>query len=327
MGSAGGLGETRKAHAPGPRAGVARGTGPFSLASLLVPLSLLTLVRNRTGLLCDLLSTLARNPDPPREVIVGVSGGEDPRPHVPETPFPVHFLDVGSDGDRIRYSQARNACARAATSPHLLFLDADCLPAPGALAAFADVLETRDTLAIGEVRYLRPGTHDLADPNALRASSLPHPARPVPPASGWEPSDAYEMVWGLCIGIRRETFERLGGFDTSYGGYAGEDTDLAIAAREAGVPLAVVAATVFHQHHDVFEPPLQQVEATLANAQRFREKWGWWPMGGWLDAYARLGLVDWTPDAEHATLLRQPTAKEIESARHTIARPFRMAQA
>ena len=287
-------------------------------------LSVLTLVRNRTAYLHGLLEALAGAPDPPAELVVAVCGGEDPRPGAPATPFPVRFLDVES-GERIAYSPARNACARAASTDRLLFLDADCVPLPGALAAFDAALEAEDAIAIGEVLYLPPDAAlDPADVAASAAVGRPHPARPSPPAEGLEASDRYDLVWGLCIGVRRDTFLRLGGFDEDYGGYAGEDTDFAEAARRAGVPLVVVAgATVAHRHHDVFEPPVQQFAATVANAQRFRDKWGWWPMSGWLEGFVDLGLVEWSPDAERARVVREPTAAEVEAARRTSARPFR----
>ena len=295
----------------------------LSLCSL-VPLSLLTLVRNRTPYLHGLLAALAHAPDPPADVVVAVCGGDDPRPRRPATPFPVRFLDVPS-GERIAYSPARNACARAAATDRLLFLDADCVPLPGALDAFDAALAAGDAVTIGEVLYLPPDAAlDPSDVAAAAALGRPHPARPRPPADGWERSERYDLVWGLSLAVRRDTFLRLGGFDEGYGGYAGEDTDFAEAARQAGVPLVVVAgAAVAHRHHDVFEPPVQQLAATVANAQRFRHKWGWWPMGGWLAAFRDLGLIEWSAAAERARVLREPTPEEIEAARRTSARPFR----
>lgn len=291
-----------------------------------MPLSLLSLVRDRTALLHGLLAALAHAPDPPADVVVAVCGGDDPRPGAPETPFPVRFLDVPS-GERIAYSPARNACAAAAGTDRLLFLDADCVPLPGALAAFSRALDAEDALCIGEVLYLPPtAPFDPADAERLAEVGRPHPARPRPPADCWVRSDDYGLVWGLSMAVRRPTFRKLGGFDEGYGGYAGEDTDFAEAARQSGVPLHVVAgAAVAHRHHDVFEPPVQQLRATVANAQRFRDKWGWWPMGGWLEGFRDLGLIDWRPDAERATVLRDPTLDEVEAARRTSARPFREA--
>ena len=152
----------------------------------------------------------------------------------------------------------------------------------------------------------------------------PHPHRQRPPTEGMDTTVRHELVWGLHLAMRRRTFLALGGFDEEYGGYAGEDTDLAIAARQVGIPAALVAgADVFHQHHDVWEPPLQQMEATLANASRFRAKWGWWPMDGWLREMVDLGLIDWSPQRPNVRIVRHPDAADLAAAHRCEALPFR----
>lgn len=44
-------------------------------------------------------------------------------------------------------------------------------------------------------------------------------------------------------------------------------------------------------------------------------------MGGWLEAFRDLGLVEW--DGDRLLVLRDPTDHEIEAARCTTALPFR----
>ena len=291
-----------------------------------MPLSLLTLVRNRNGYLRHLIRGLAASAVAPEELVVVRAGGEDPREAVPEgLPFPVRVLEVPSSTDRIPYATARNAAAEAARSDRVVFIDADCIPCRTFVERFAAALDGEDALCIGDVLYLPPGATSGAWTEAsLREAGRPHSRRVRPPAEGVAASDRYEMVWGLCLALRRQTFLRLGGFDTGYGGYAGEDTDLAFQARTSGVPLRLVAgADVFHQHHDVFEPPLQQFEATLANARHFHQKWGRWPMGGWLRRFADLGLIAWAPEAADVQVRRPPTPEEVEAARFGTAAAFR----
>lgn len=290
-----------------------------------LPLTICTLVRNRTAMLRELLRGAARSTVPPAEIVVVRAGGEDPRPALDAAGgLAVRVVDLPSDDDRIPYSAARNTAAELASTEAIVFLDADCIPSGSFVAAMGRALAAEDALCIGDVGYLPPLDHVPADEVALRALARPHPAREAAPASGWRRSDRHELAWGLCMAWRRSTFRDLGGFDTRYHGYAGEDTDLAVAARERGVPVLLVAgADVFHQHHDVYEPPLQQFRATLDNARAFRSKWGWWPMEGWLAAFADLGLVDWSPDAEHLVVRRDPSDDEIAAARHGSALPFR----
>lgn len=289
-------------------------------------LSVLTLVRNRNEMLARLIAGLAGAERPPAELVVAWCGGEDPRRAVAvDVPFDVRIIEVGTGSERIPYSHARNACARAARSPALGFLDADCIPGARYPGALSDALGEVDALCTGEVWYLPPDPVASFAEADLRRIGRTHAHRERPPSSGVALSSRHELVWGLHMGMRRSTFERLGGFDESYRGYAGEDTDLAVTARASGVPVGLVAdADVFHQHHDVWEPPVQQLEATLDNARRFHEKWGRWPMEGWLGELVRLGLIEWSPDAPTARLVRRADDADLTRAHRGSALPFRL---
>ncbi|MBA2498064.1 MAG: glycosyltransferase [Acidimicrobiia bacterium] len=286
--------------------------------------AVLTLVRDRNRLLARLVEALDRSDDAPAELVVARAGGEDPAP-VLAGPHRYRVRVVGiDDADRIAYSAGRNAAAAASGAEDLVFIDADTFPTAGAVGAFDDALRASDAICLGEILYLPEGAvHDDWTEPDLVAVGRPHPARPRPPISGRvELADGHPFVWGTCFGMRRTTFDALGGFDEAFTGYAGEDTDLAFRARAAGVDVAVVAgATVLHQHHDVYEPPVPQLRATVANARRFRDRHGWWPMGGWLADFEALGLV--RRDGDDMVVVRDPTPAEVASARRTVARAFR----
>jgi GT2 family glycosyltransferase len=289
-----------------------------------VTVAVLTLVRNRNRLLARLVEALDRADGAPAELVVARAGGEDPAPVLAGVHrYRVRVVDVGG-GDRIAYSAGRNAAAAAASAEHLLFIDADTFPAAGAVEAVDGALRATDAICLGEILYLPEGAVDdgWTEPD-LVAVGRAHPARPRPPGRGWEEvADGHPFVWGTCFGMRRTSFDALGGFDEAFTGYAGEDTDLAFRARDAGVGVVVVAgATVFHQHHDVYEPPVPQLRATIANARRFRARHGWWPMGGWLADFEALGLV--RRDGDDVVVVRDPTPAEIAAARRTVARALR----
>jgi hypothetical protein len=46
----------------------------------------------------------------------------------------------------------------------------------------------------------------------------------------------------------------------------------------------------------VSDPPVEHLADIVRNANRFRERWGWFPMRGWLDAFAARGLAGPEPD-------------------------------
>ena len=285
---------------------------------------MVTLVRNRNELLRSFLEGVAAQEAPVEVVVVRAGGDEDPRDVVSRFDgLRATVCEVVGAGERIPYSAARNAGAEAATGEHLAFCDADTIASPTFAGSIDRALAAHDALCTGEVRYLPPGDTVGVDFATLLARSRPHPHRDPVPASGVALGGRHELVWGLCMAMRHSTFDTVGGFDEGYGGYAGEDTDLGTALRHAGVPVALVSdAVVLHQHHDSYEPPVQQLRATVANAQRYRDKWGSWPMGGWLEAFAGMGLVAWTPDAVRCTVLRDPSPEELEACRRVVALPF-----
>lgn len=286
--------------------------------------SILTLVRNRNEMLTHLIDALDRSDVSPLELVVARAGGEDPGPVLEGTHrYGIELIELDDRGDRIQYSQARNLCARMARATNLIFMDADTFPSGPAIGVVDRTLDGVDCIALGEIAYLPfdPCT-DWSD-ESLCEIARAHPDRPRPPAAGARRlDDGHHLVWGTFFGIRRATFAAIGGFDERFTGYAGEDTDLAFRARAMEVPVMLASgATVFHQHHDVFEPPVQQLRATVDNARRFRDRHGWWPMGGWLDEFERLGLI--RREDDEVVVLRDPTEAEIAAARYISAKPFR----
>lgn len=205
-----------------------------------------------------------------------------------------------ADGEPIPLAAARNAAIAAAGADLVVCLDADCLPEERMLTPLlrAARVTRGDALLAGPVGRLGPlpdeqDAPDAGELAAARAAALAGP-RPVPPPGAVVLEPRVELFWSLAFAVTPETHARIGGFDPGYAGYGAEDTDYAFAARAAGVPFSWVGgAWAHHQHHPVSSPPVEHLEAIVRNAQRFRAKWGRWPMGGWLRAFAEQGLVHW----------------------------------
>jgi GT2 family glycosyltransferase len=197
-------------------------------------------------------------------------------------------------GDHLPLSTARNsgaAHAIAAGAELLVFLDVDCVPGTRLIARYRDTAADH-TLLCGPVTYLPPGTPPL---DRLASLTDPHPGRPVPPDGEILEHGDHTLFWSLSFAVTARTWRRLGGFCEDYTGYGGEDTDFGQLARAAGVGLTWVGgAHAYHQHHPVQDPPVDHLDDILANATLFHRRWGWWPMRGWLDAFAARGLFDVT---------------------------------
>ncbi len=161
------------------------------------------------------------------EVIVVDDGSRDATAaHAREHALGPRVLEGPVDGP----AAARNAGARAAGAPLLAFLDADCVPAPGWLAAGVAALATAD-LVQGRVD--------------------------TPPGEAVGPYDRGIWVAGPSplfetanLLVRREWFERLGGFESwlrpRRGIELGEDVWFGWRARRSGARIAFCSEALVH---------------------------------------------------------------------------------
>lgn len=223
----------------------------------------------------------------------------------------VHVVETAAHPDGLPLAMARNTGAARALdrgADLLVFLDVDCLPAPGLFAAYAEAAQTHgDRLLCGPVTYLPPpppGGYDLA---RLADHDAPHPERPAPDPGQLVDDDRHELFWSLSFAVTADTWTRLGGFHEGYVGYGGEDTDFGQVAAAAGVGLTWVGgARAYHQHHPVESPPVRHLDAIMRNGALFRDRWGWWPMTGWLDEFAARGLIARDAQGDYRHLPQPP---------------------
>ncbi|WP_412759755.1 glycosyltransferase family 2 protein [Methylorubrum subtropicum] len=270
---------------------------------------MLTLVRGRADRLRHLMHGLSRQSVAPRELVIAWMQPERAA-DLPDPGCPVRHCHV--PGEPMPLAAARNRAAAAASSDLLVFLDVDCIPSPGLVAAYADAARTERGLFLGEVLYLPPGVTDPADLDRLGRI---HPARPPVPASGLRREPDAGQLWGLSFALPAEAWRAVGGMDEGFVGYGGEETDLAARLAESGLPTFWVAgAQAYHQHHPVHVPPLQHFSAILANAARFHARHGRWCMTYWLGQFRAAGLIAWDETAPAIRLLRHPEPPEIAAA-------------
>jgi GT2 family glycosyltransferase len=167
----------------------------------------------------------------PVEVVVSIDGSDPSTAAVQELAPPglaLRVIQAAQTGP----AGARNRGGAAATAPLLAFVDDDCEPSPGWAAALAAQLER--------------------DPDALVGGPLLNAfPRDASAAASQAVIDAlYEVEPFLVaanLGVRRDRFQALGGFDERFPTAAGEDRELCARAREHGLSVVRVGeATVLH---------------------------------------------------------------------------------
>jgi GT2 family glycosyltransferase len=211
----------------------------------------------------------------------------------------VTLLRHGPGRHGLPIAAARNAGAAAAVrrgAELIIFLDVDCLPDPELVRHYQAAARQHDSaLLCGPVAYLpRPGVTGY-DLDGLRRYPF-HPARPAPPAGELLPQGDPRLFWSLSFAVTAASWQRIGGFCEQYEGYGAEDTDFAFLARDAGISITWVGgAAAYHQWHFTQSPPVGHLDDIVRNAAIFADRWGWWPMEGWLGAFANEGLVAFDP--------------------------------
>lgn len=274
-------------------------------------ISVLTIVKNRQNHLAQLVEGLRRSTQAPLELVI-VDMASDTPVRAIEAPFAIHV--IRHEGRALPLAAARNAAAQAAAGDQLLFLDVDCIPMRGLVSEMAGHLGAHDALICGQAFYLGPqDARGEWDEAKLLAIAKSHPARTFPKV-GVRPELNAGLFWSLIFGIGRNRFLDLGGFDEAFTGYGAEDTDFGFRARKTDLPLFFMGgAGAFHQYHDVCDPPLQHLHDIVRNANLFHDRWDFWPMEGWLKAFASGGYIMRTRTG--LEVIREPSAAEIVGAR------------
>lgn len=205
--------------------------------------------------------SLQTHPAARLEVVVADDGSARP-PDLGAADGPTARL-VRQPDRGFRAAAARNLGAAAGAGEVLLFVDGDTVPEPDFVRRLARLPALApEALVVGRRRHA-----DLTgwSPERLRGSLTgrsPGPAELTEPAwlrAGYTASrdllDAdersYRFVISAVLGLSRELFAELGGFDATFVGYGGEDWELAHRAWVAGALLAHVPdAVAWHDGPD-----------------------------------------------------------------------------
>ncbi|UWQ21318.1 glycosyltransferase family 2 protein [Jannaschia sp. W003] len=285
--------------------------------------SVLTLASGRAEHLANVVRGLRNQTEAPLELVVGVM--QDDLYDLPETDFPIRQIRVGGD-HALPLAAARNAVAREARGEVLAFVDVDCIPAPTLVADYARQARAGAGCFMGEVMYLPGGANAPGwTYRGFDAVAEKHSDRAGPPEGETAPCTDYRCFWSLNFAIHREDFARSGGFDERYQGYGGEDTDFGKTLDHVGLPISWVrGAKVYHQYHPHAMPPVHHMDSVIANAERFRDKWGYRTMEHWLYAFELMGLIEkrghWP--TEDVIVLRRPNAADEALCRQQSHMPY-----
>ncbi len=196
-------------------------------------LSVIIPVYNRAGLIGSVIEALLNQQTPPLEIIIVDDGSTDNTGDVVRS-YPVKYIRQENRGP----ASARNRGFKESKGEVVAFIDSDCIARPDWLEK---VLSGFDSPEVGAVA----GSYDIANPESLLS-------RLIHAEIKWRHSrfGRYIRAFGSYnVAIRRDVFERLGGFDETYRTASGEDNDLSYRILKAGYKIRFVPqALVAHYH-------------------------------------------------------------------------------
>jgi glycosyltransferase involved in cell wall biosynthesis len=189
-------------------------------------------VLNGDRWLADQLDALRRDSAQPFETVVVDNGSTDDSVAIARSFARDMTVVIADASERRSHGFARNTGARTATGDLLIFVDADDVIAPGYVSALASALGDEEFVAA------RMDSDKLNEGWRRCARSLPQAEGLAGGAAPW--------AYAGTLGIRRGTFERLGGFAEDF---PAEDVDFGIRAHESGVLLTFVSDAVLHYRY------------------------------------------------------------------------------
>lgn len=190
----------------------------------------------------------------------------------------------------IGFGGACNFGAREARGKYLIFLNADTILSPNWVTPIVQGLQKPGVGIVGNLQIRRQGgrlkgTIDSAGSewsweflnflhigrHIWNGKPLKRPYREKDAPDGMLSPRECEMVTGCCLGISKNLFEQVGGFDQRYRIGYWEDTELNLMVRELGYQvLFEPASRIYHVlgHSKVSSHPFQ-----AQNKQLFLDKW------------------------------------------------------
>jgi glycosyltransferase involved in cell wall biosynthesis len=229
--------------------------------------SLIVTTYQMPGHLRRVLASIARQTVASQiEIIVTDDGSVDETPQVvrdfaQRSGLPVQF--VTHPHDSFHLTRCRNDGARQASAPYLLFLDGDCLIPPDHVEQYLQArqaghvhygyccrLEREVSEQIDEAAIATADFGDWATSGELRKLALLHAKATF---YQWIGHRLKPALKGGNIGIWREDFDRLNGFDENFHAWGCEDDDLTYRVRAAGLKVTSILGRTRTYH--LWHPP------------------------------------------------------------------------
>jgi glycosyltransferase involved in cell wall biosynthesis len=214
------------------------------------------------------------------EVIVADDGSTDATAEVVDrfaarAPFPVKFVTLPHDGFQL--SRTRNNGVLHASAPHVVFLDGDCVVEPDHVEQHVNCWRPGRVTNTYCVRLDQP-TSEQISVDAIRSGAY----------LGWVPKSELRkltmMQWkawwyrtigharrpalrGGNMGIAREDYLRVNGYDERFKAWGKEDDDMGLRLRRLGIKVDYILHRTRTYH--LWHPPASSKPSTFKEGENY----------------------------------------------------------
>jgi GT2 family glycosyltransferase len=190
------------------------------------------------------------------EVIVLDNASQDYSSFLVQEKFPEVKLIKNNRNEG--FAGGNNRAAKIATGKYLVALNPDTVVTPNWLEALLAPFAENPQVGLTTARILmlkQPDQINTCGNNMhYTGVTVCRGLRQNADSNDWAFPVEVAAISGACFAIRRELWEKLGGFDETFFTYL-EDTDLAVRAKLHGyINLYVPSATIYHDYDDRFSP-------------------------------------------------------------------------
>jgi len=209
----------------------------------MISYSIVISVYNQRQSLEMILSSLAAQVKSPKifEVVITDDGSTDGTAEfVKKARFPIFMKYIRAQGG-VGRAENRNRGFAKTVGGQVIFLDGDMVPDPGLIESYLAIWGKypRDAV-VGSVRSPEEWERDRLQRYLYSRGRLSQKKESIIPGRYFTSNN---------FSVNKETFDKLSGFDTSFEGWGGEDTDFGLRLESAGVSIRYNPEAICRHYH------------------------------------------------------------------------------
>ncbi len=289
--------------------------------------SIVIVARDNLTLTADCLASILGSTHRPFEIVLVDNGSADDyrglvakvRARSARITWLRNERDVG-------YAQACNQGLAAARGEYLAVLHNDVVVTPGWLGRLLGLMAVNPAIGL-----TGPALSACTGSQATGLQTYEDVAQLAAFVEPWAVSHADELaismpLSGICLVMKRQVVDRVGGLDGRFGSSIHTDDDFCIRAYRAGFRMAIAFdAFVHHAGGATWKAlGLDRARAAAESRQRFCEKWGLAPDAKVAAAVRALAKQPFDPARDHIALGGESTAAPLRDAVSSSAPVLRL---